>query len=101
MLHDSSELNTQHYKGTDQGLVKQSRKKKIKPPPLQFCVVAIEKGVFGSPSTTVGQFTHTTYVQHPDENKFRSWSCNNFYTKNKEIKIVLKSQMNESVNIMI
>ena len=48
MVLDTSLLNTQHYKVLIKGKVEQSRE-----------VVAIEKGVFGSPSTMVNQLFTT------------------------------------------
>ena len=49
-------LNTQHYKVCIKGKVEQSRERK-KHPRRQFGVIAIEKGAFKSPSTTVANFT--------------------------------------------
>ena len=48
MVLDASLLNTQHYKVRVKGKVEQSREKSS-----TLGVVAIEKGAFGSPSTTV------------------------------------------------
>ena len=45
-------LNTQQYKVHIKGKVKQSRKRSSAPP-LRLDVVAIEKGIFRSPSITV------------------------------------------------
>ena len=47
MVLDTSLLNTQHYKVRITGKVE------------HFGVVAIEKAAFGSPSTTVANFTFT------------------------------------------
>ena len=47
MVLDATLLTTQHYKERIKGKVEQSREE----------VVAIEKGAFGSPSTTVTNFT--------------------------------------------
>ena len=49
MVLDTSLLNTQQYKVRIKG--------KVEHPPLQPGVVAIEKGAFWSPSTTVANFT--------------------------------------------
>ena len=46
---DATLLNTLHYKVGIKG--------KVERPPLRLSVVAIEKGAFGSPSTTVNNFT--------------------------------------------
>ena len=54
MVLDPSLLNTQHYKVRIKGKVEQSRKRSS----TLLGVVAIEKGAFGSPSTTV---TNNTY----------------------------------------
>ena len=56
-LHASS-LNPQHYKVRIQGKVEESREKSGTP--LHIGVVAIEKNAFGSPSTTVTNFTDQT-----------------------------------------
>ena len=54
---DASLLNTQQYKIRIKGKVEPSREKSSAPP-LQLSVVAIEKGAFWSPSTTVANFTY-------------------------------------------
>ena len=56
MVLDPSLLNTQHYKLRIKGKVEKSvgRSSTL---PLHLCVVAIEKDAFGSPSTTVANFT--------------------------------------------
>ena len=56
MVLDTSLLNNQQYKVRVKGKVEQSRK--IQRPPLHLGVVAIEKGAFWSPSTTVANFTY-------------------------------------------
>ena len=53
MVLDALLLNTQQYKLRIKGKVEQSRES----PPLHLRVVAIEKGAFESPSTTVDNFT--------------------------------------------
>ena len=58
MVLDTSLLNTQQYKVRIEGKVEQSREKKLRHP-LHLGVVAIEKGAFRSPSTTVANFTFT------------------------------------------
>ena len=52
---DTSLLNTQHYKVRIKGKVGQSWKRSSAP--LHFCVVAIEKGAFWSPSTKIANYT--------------------------------------------
>ena len=59
MVLDISLLNTQQYKVRIKGKVEQFRDRSSTPP-LYPCVVAIEKGTFWSPSTTVAKFT--TYI---------------------------------------
>ena len=54
MILDATLLNTQHYKVRIKGKVEQSRKRSNAP--LLVGVVAIEKGAFESPSTTVANF---------------------------------------------
>ena len=54
MLLDTALLNTQQYKVCIKGKVEQSRER----PPLYLGVVAIEKGAFWLPSTTVANFTY-------------------------------------------
>ena len=51
MVLDTSLLNTQKYKVRIKGKVEQSREKSSAP--LHLGIVAIEKGAFWSPSTTV------------------------------------------------
>ena len=55
MVLDTSLLNTQQYKVRIKGKVEQSREKICAP--LHLGVVAIEKGAFWLPSTTVANFT--------------------------------------------
>ena len=57
MLLDASLLNTQHYNVMIKGKVEQSRER-ISTFHLHLGVVAIEKGAFGSPSTTLANFTY-------------------------------------------
>ena len=52
MVLDTSLLNTQQYKVRIKGKVEQSRERSSAPP-LHLGVVAIEKGAFWSPSTTL------------------------------------------------
>ena len=52
MVLDSTQLNTQHYKVRIKGKVEQSREWS-----RAFHYTSIEKGVFGSPSTKVGNFS--------------------------------------------
>ena len=56
MLLDATLLNTQHYEVRIKSKVEQSRERSSSLP-LQIGVVAIKKGAFGSPSTTVTNFT--------------------------------------------
>ena len=56
MVLDTSLLNTQQYKVHIKGKVEQSRERSSTLP-LHLGVVAIEKGAFESPSTTVANFT--------------------------------------------
>ena len=63
MVLDISLLNTQHYKVRIKGKVEQSRECSSAPH-LHLGVVAIEKGAFGSPSTTVANFTYF-YIYGP------------------------------------
>ena len=51
MVLDTSLLNTQHYKVGIKGKVEQSRERSSAP--LHYGVEGLEKGAFGSPSTTV------------------------------------------------
>ena len=55
MVLDTSLLNTQQCKFHIKGKVEQSRERSSAPP-LHLDVVAIEKGAFWSPSTTVANF---------------------------------------------
>ena len=57
MVLDTSLLNTQQYKVHIKGKVEQSRER-ISALPLHLSVVAIEKGAFWLPSTTVANFTY-------------------------------------------
>ena len=61
MVLDTSLLNTQHYKVCIKGKVEQS-KGKNSAPDTHFGVVAIEKGAFESPLTTVANFTLFTIL---------------------------------------
>ena len=56
MVLDTSLLNTQQYKVHIKGTVGQSRERSGALP-HHLSVVAIEKGAFWSPSTTVANFT--------------------------------------------
>ena len=60
MVLDAALLNTQQYKVRIKGKVKQS--KEWSSAPLHLGVVAIEKGAFGSLSTTVANFTKQNYI---------------------------------------
>ena len=57
MVLDAALLNTQYYKVQIKGKVVQSRERVV-PFPTHLCVVAIEKGAFGSSSTMVANFTY-------------------------------------------
>ena len=60
MVLDAILLNTQHYKVRIKGKVEQSRERSSAP--LHFGVVAIEKGAFGLPSTTVANFFTLSFL---------------------------------------
>ena len=64
MVRDTSLLNTQQYKVRIKAKMEQSRK--WSSGTLRLGVVAIEKGAFWSPSTTVANFTYlfTQPLQH-------------------------------------
>ena len=62
MVLDTSLLNTQHYKVRIEGKVGAIQGKKLHPPQL-LGVVATKKGDFGSPSTTVANFTLLTFLR--------------------------------------
>ena len=55
MVLNTSFLNTQHYKVRIKSKVEQSKEMSSD---LPYGVVDIEKGAFGSPSTTVANFTY-------------------------------------------
>ena len=67
MVLDAFLLNTQQYKVRIKGKVEQ----KELCPPLHLGVVAIEKGAFWSPSTTVTNFTNFTILFNPDYNLYK------------------------------
>ena len=54
-------FNTQQYKERIKGIVEQFRKRSSALP-YTFCVVAIEKGAFWLPSTTVANFTYLLVI---------------------------------------
>ena len=56
MVLDATSLNTQQYKVRIKGKVEQSWERSSAP--LHLGEVDIEKGAFGSPSTTVANFTY-------------------------------------------
>ena len=64
MVLDASLLSTKHYKVRTDGKWSNSGIG-VAPPPLHLVVVAIKKGAFRSPSTTVGQ--HIYIHTHPHE----------------------------------
>ena len=57
MVLDAILLNTQHYKVRNKGKVEPSRERSSALP-LHLGVVAIQKGAFESPLTTVANFTY-------------------------------------------
>ena len=57
MVLNATLLNTQHYKVRIKGKVEQSRERSSVLP-LHLGVAAIKKGAFGSPLTTVANFTY-------------------------------------------
>ncbi len=60
MVLDAALLNSKNYKVRIKGKVDQSRKRSSTP--LHIGVVAFEKGAFGSPSTTIANFTYFIYI---------------------------------------
>ena len=64
MVLETSFINTQHYKVRRKGKVEQSREKR-EHPPLHLGAVAIEKGAFWSPSTTVTYFIFSYFKIFP------------------------------------
>ena len=58
MVLDATLLSTQHYKVKIKGKVEQFWEWSSAPP-LHLGVVAIEKGAFWSPSTTIANFTYS------------------------------------------
>ena len=78
MVFDASLCNTQHYKVWIKGKVRQYRERSSAP--LHFGVGAIEKGAFGSPSSTVANsltYCHNVYIStqplhHEQESDTRS-----------------------------
>ena len=62
MVIDASLLNTQHYKVRIKGKVEQSREWSSAFS-IYLGVVAIEKEVFGSPSTQVTNYTYSYQIQ--------------------------------------
>ena len=76
MVLDASLLNTRHYKARIKRKVEQSRELRSAPP-LHLGVVAVEKGAFGSPSTTVANFTYL-YTKKRVHLQNSSWSVLNF-----------------------
>ena len=61
MVLDDALLNTQHYMVRIKGKVEQSMERSSALP-YNTCVVAIEKGAFGLPSTKVANFTLYIYI---------------------------------------
>ena len=55
MVLDAAWLNNKHYKVRIKGKVKQCKERSS--PPLHLGVIANEKGTFGSPLTTITNFT--------------------------------------------
>ena len=68
MVLDAALLNTQHYQVRIKGKVDQSREWSSTLP--YTYVVAIEKGVFGSPSTKVANFTFFSLLSRQDFLRF-------------------------------
>ena len=67
MVLDASSLNAQYYKVRFLG--------KVYYPPLHLDVVAIEKGAFESPSTTITNF-YFTYKKKPGHKYFCTYKTN-------------------------
>ena len=63
MVLDPSLLNTQQYKVCIKGKVEQSRSSAL---PIHIGIVAIEKGTFQLPSTTVANYFTYFLVFHKD-----------------------------------
>ena len=63
MVLDATLLNTQHYKVWIKGKVEQSRERS------SSCVVVIEKGAFGPPSTMVTNFIFTYLARKMNEKR--------------------------------
>ena len=68
MVLDTSLLNTQHYKVRIKSKVEQSRERISDQ--QHIGAVAIEKGNFGSPSTTVAKFTSRHLIHMLDRTLF-------------------------------
>ena len=78
MVLNVSLLNTQHYKVWTKGKVEKSRERSSAIP-IPLGVVAIEKGAFKSPSTTVANFTSlfTLYMRKKYLPHFKQSSIRN------------------------
>ena len=74
MVLDAILLKTPHYKVRIKGKVEQSRER-ISAVPLHLGVVAIEKGAFWSPSTTVANFTSTLPIWRQYHSKLSQNKC--------------------------
>ena len=61
MILDTALLNIHQYKFRIKGKVEQSSERG-RALPIHLGVAAIEKGSFGSPSTTVANFTYFTHI---------------------------------------
>ena len=70
MVLDAALLNTQHYKVRIKSNVEQSRERSIA---LHLGIVAIEKGDFGSSSSTVTNFTFTYIYLSSREFSMAQW----------------------------
>ena len=75
MVLEAALLNTQHYKVRIKGKVEQYREGSSAPP-LLLGVVAIEKGAFESPSTTVANFTLLISNNCFYNTQWKTWSLN-------------------------
>ena len=62
MVRNASLLNSLHYKVRIKGKVEQSSERSSATPTSHLGVVAVEKGDFGSSSTTVTNFTYFKWL---------------------------------------
>ena len=75
MVLDTPLLNIQQYKVRIKGKVEQSKERSGAP--LQFGVVAIEKGAFGSPLTSVANFIFFFTIQYQNTEMYQFFRVEN------------------------